>query len=58
LTEFTIDSFNDGTLERFADKYPQYKDVWNKIAFDYINKGNVKVGDTIELRLEPMESNG
>ena len=58
LTEFTIDSFNDGTLERFADKYPQYKDVWNKIAFDYINKGNVKVGDTIELRLEPTESNG
>lgn len=58
LTEFTIDSFNAGTFENFADKYPNYKAVWDKIIFDYINKGNVKIGDTIELKLEPTESNG
>lgn len=58
LTEFTIDSFEDGTLERYADKFPNYKTVYDKIMYDYINKGNVKVGDTIELRLEPTESNG
>ena len=58
LTEFTIDSFNAGTFENFADKYPNYKTIWDKIVFDYINKGNVKIGDTIELKLEPTESNG
>ena len=58
LTEFTIDSFNAGTFENFADKYPNYKAIWDKIVFDYINKGNVKIGDTIELKLEPTESNG
>ena len=58
LTEFTIDSFNAGTFENFADKYPNYKTIWDKIVFDYINKGNVKIGDTIELRLEPTEING
>ena len=58
LTEFTIDSFNAGTFENFADKYPNYKTIWDKIVFDYINRGNVKIGDTIELKLEPTESNG
>lgn len=57
LTEFTIDSFNAGTFENFADKYPNYKTIWDKIVFDYINRGNVKIGDTIELKLEPTESN-
>ena len=58
LTEFTIDSFNAGTFENFADKYPNCKTIWDKIVFDYINKGNIKIGDTIELKLEPTESNG
>lgn len=58
VTEFTIDSFNSGTLERLAEKFPDYKTVYDKIMYDYINKGNVKVGDTIELRLESTESNG
>lgn len=52
LTPFTIDSFNDGTFIPFIQDNPSYKDVYNKIEFDYINKGNVKAGDTINLKLE------
>ena len=54
LTEHTIPSFNDGTLVPFITEHPEYKEVYNKIEFDYINKGNVKEGDTIHLKLEKV----
>lgn len=54
LNMFTIDSFKDGTFILFKDKFPDYKAVYDKIEFDYINKGNIKKDDTINLKIEKV----
>lgn len=55
LTEYTIDSFKEGTFIPYVPNRSSVKEIQSRIEYDYINKGNTKEGDTIELRQETIE---
>lgn len=55
LTEFTIDSFKEGTFIPYTPTRESVKTAQGRIDYEYINKGNVKEGDTIELRQEVID---
>ena len=65
IPQFDLDAKRDGVLIDFVgdDRNQGYSYVYNKLkevdpktgknAFDYVNEGNVKEGDELEVRYEP-----
>lgn len=65
IPQFDLDAKRDGVLIDFVDdnRNQDYSYVYNKLkevdpktgknAFDYVNEGNVKEGDELEVRYEP-----
>lgn len=56
VTEYTLESFYDksGNLIPFNVSNPEMEELYRKINYDYVNKGNIKVGDTINIKLEKI----
>lgn len=48
----------EGVLVPFKDVYPQYTEMWNYLrdngAFDIVNKGQVKEGDTVKFMVDKV----
>lgn len=55
LTEFTVDSFKEGTFIPYTPARESVKTAQGRIDYEYINKRNVKEGDTIELKQEVID---
>lgn len=67
IPQFDLDAKRDGVLIDFVgdDRNQGYSYVYNKLkevdpktgknAFDYVNEGNIKEGDELEVRYEPDE---
>ena len=62
LTEYTVDSLKENKIDPKTNDYIPYipsknsiKIAQSKVEYDYINKGNIKVDDTIELKQETIE---
>ena len=55
LTQFEIDSMKEGQFVPYIPSKESVKTAQSRIEYDYINKGNVKVGDTIELKQETID---
>lgn len=55
LTQFEIDSMKEGQFVPYIPSKESVKIAQSRIEYDYINKGNVKVGDTIELKQETID---
>ena len=55
LTQFEIDSMKEGQFMPYIPSKESVKIAQSRIEYDYINKGNVKVGDTIELKQETID---
>lgn len=65
IPQFDLDAKRDGVLINFVgdDRNQGYSYVYNKLkevdpktgknAFDYVNEGNIKEGDELEVRYEP-----
>lgn len=55
LTQFEIDPMKEGQFVPYTPSKESVKTAQSRIEYDYINKGNVKVGDTIELKQEIID---
>lgn len=55
LTEYNVNDLSKGLFTPYTPTIDAVKIMQSKIAYDYINEGNVKPGDIIELARETID---